>query len=306
MDGVLNADVQSAGSDYWSVQAVQQNIKYEKGKIYDCSFNAAGVQNRNIIVEFAENGGTHTVYANGSFNITTDLKNYNTSFVMNNNTDSLALFVMDLGGASIGAKLDNFVLREHKINKTMLFSSPQKSNVWNVNSKQDIIWDSNDITNLDIYYKTASANSWSKITGKISASLKKYTWTVPNISSDSCQIKLVDSEDSTCSIISAYFYINAVEGVSEVKYPAEYSLSQNYPNPFNPSTRIKYALPKDGFVNLKLYDIMGREVATFVTGYKKRGWYEFEFNASRLSSGFYIYKLKVNDYISIKKMILLK
>jgi hypothetical protein len=88
--------------------------------------------------------------------------------------------------------------------------------------------------------------------------------------------------------------------------PHSYYLSQNFPNPFNPVTTIRYQIPKPGVVTLKVYDIIGREVATLVNENKIEGSYDYSFNAARLASGVYIYQLKVNDYVSSKKMILLK
>ena len=81
---------------------------------------------------------------------------------------------------------------------------------------------------------------------------------------------------------------------------------QNYPNPFNPSTTINYQLPKDGFVTLIIYDILGREVKTLVNEYKAQGRYEVNFNASNLASGVYIYRIKVNDFSTSKKLLLMK
>jgi tetratricopeptide (TPR) repeat protein len=88
--------------------------------------------------------------------------------------------------------------------------------------------------------------------------------------------------------------------------PKTYGLFQNFPNPFNPETTIRYQIPKPGLVTLKVYDILGREVATLVNENKIEGSYDFTFNASRFASGVYIYQLRVNDYVSSKKMILLK
>jgi hypothetical protein len=87
---------------------------------------------------------------------------------------------------------------------------------------------------------------------------------------------------------------------------SQYSLSQNYPNPFNPSTAIKYQLPHSGKVSLIIYDLLGREVASLVNQFKFAGTYEISFNASSLPTGVYFYQLKVNDYLSLKKMILIK
>ena len=86
----------------------------------------------------------------------------------------------------------------------------------------------------------------------------------------------------------------------------DYSLEQNFPNPFNPTTTINYQIPETGFVTLKIYDTLGNEVATLVNEQKNQGRYMIDFDASKLASGAYIYQIRVNDYISSKKMLLLK
>lgn len=89
--------------------------------------------------------------------------------------------------------------------------------------------------------------------------------------------------------------------------PSTYSLSQNYPNPFNPSTKIEYTLMNNVKVTLKLYDILGREVATMVDGKQAAGTHFVTFDASKLSSGVYIYSLTTSDgFRMTKKMVLLK
>ncbi|MFZ0456181.1 MAG: T9SS type A sorting domain-containing protein, partial [Ignavibacteriaceae bacterium] len=85
-----------------------------------------------------------------------------------------------------------------------------------------------------------------------------------------------------------------------------YQLYQNFPNPFNPVTTIKYSIPKSGFVNIKLYDILGRKIKTLVAGEEPAGNYEIKFDGSDLSSGIYFYTMSVENYISTKKMIILK
>lgn len=85
-----------------------------------------------------------------------------------------------------------------------------------------------------------------------------------------------------------------------------YTLSQNYPNPFNPSTRINYSLVEKGYVTLKVYDILGNEVATLVDGEKMPGEHSVNFNASKLSSGMYVYQLNVNGVRISNKMTLMK
>jgi len=88
--------------------------------------------------------------------------------------------------------------------------------------------------------------------------------------------------------------------------PKEFKLEQNYPNPFNPSTTIQYQLPEESKVTLKVYDILGGEVATLVNEEQDAGYKEVKFNATNCASGMYVYRLSAGNFISTKKMMLLK
>jgi hypothetical protein len=88
--------------------------------------------------------------------------------------------------------------------------------------------------------------------------------------------------------------------------PNEYFLSQNYPNPFNPSTTIKFAIPNDAYVYLNIYNVLGELVTTLVDKNLNAGQYEYEFDAHNLSSGIYLYRIKANDFVETKKMVLLR
>ncbi len=102
---------------------------------------------------------------------------------------------------------------------------------------------------------------------------------------------------------------NVVVGTNQDGFeiqPGTYSLGQNYPNPFNPTTRIKYSIPEASHTSLKIYDILGNEVADLVNQDKQAGTYQVEFNAASLSSGVYFYKLTSGSFIQTKKMIVLK
>ncbi len=95
-------------------------------------------------------------------------------------------------------------------------------------------------------------------------------------------------------------------GQSFIEFPLDFSLSQNYPNPFNPSTKISWQSPVGSHQSLKIYDVLGNEVATLVDEYKEAGTYEVEFDALKLSSGIYFYKLRAGSFVETKKMILLR
>ena len=117
------------------------------------------------------------------------------------------------------------------------------------------------------------------------------------------------SPNGSIAIASAelfnYNYVpTSIENTKNKKL--SYLLFQNYPNPFNPTTIIKYEIPKTSLVTLKIYDILGRVVKTLVNEKESIGSYKVEFNASRLASGIYFYRIQAGDYVQTKKMILLK
>jgi hypothetical protein len=96
----------------------------------------------------------------------------------------------------------------------------------------------------------------------------------------------------------------SVEFTNEVVQ--DFHLEQNYPNPFNPKTTISFSIPTSGFVTLKVYGILGREVANLVNEEKPSGTYQVSFDASSLSSGVYFYQLQAGNIVETKKMILMK
>jgi hypothetical protein len=99
--------------------------------------------------------------------------------------------------------------------------------------------------------------------------------------------------------------IDAVQALN-TGIPASYSLSQNYPNPFNPTTNIKYSITKESQVSLKVFDILGRVVETLVNAKQAANSYQVNFNASKLASGIYIYRLEAGDFVQSMKMMLIK
>ena len=97
----------------------------------------------------------------------------------------------------------------------------------------------------------------------------------------------------------------SVEQINSV-IPQNFNLAQNYPNPFNPSTKISWQSPVSSHQTLKVYDVLGNEVATLVDEFRNAGTYEVTFEAAQLSSGIYFYRLQAGDFVQTKKMILIK
>jgi hypothetical protein len=106
------------------------------------------------------------------------------------------------------------------------------------------------------------------------------------------------------SQVKSSFSLTGVKNITTM--PNTFGLSQNYPNPFNPTTNIEFSTPEAGNYILKVYNIIGQEVATLVSGQMESGTHKVTFDASRLSSGMYIYRLSGNNMQMTKKMILIK
>ena len=97
-----------------------------------------------------------------------------------------------------------------------------------------------------------------------------------------------------------------IESEDDNKLPTEFALGQNYPNPFNPGTKISWQSPVSSHQTLKVYDMLGNEVATLVDEYREAGNYEIKFDASKLASGVYLYRLQADNYTFTRKMTLIK
>jgi hypothetical protein len=150
-----------------------------------------------------------------------------------------------------------------------------------------------------------STTSYTKLTSTISY----LNQDVPDMAN--IYITLIDSfynpqSVGSIALVDDFYFDQANDVNDQNNFPDEYALLQNYPNPFNPSTTISYQLPVGGNLTLKVYDVLGNEIATLVNEEKPAGEYEVEFSAAALSSGIYIYRLKAGTYSETKKMILLK
>ncbi len=191
--------------------------------------------------------------------------------------------------------------------KKELFNRPGLETIYSKAGNPNLIFDDEALTEMGEGYYLAnkdSAKGYFLPTDLDLASLEgqsaKGTWI----------IYLYDKEKGYEGDLTEWGLIIQGELVSDVNEPeltpTVYALEQNYPNPFNPTTVISYQLPKSGNVSLKVYDVLGKEVATLVNEVKQSGSYHINFDASNLASGVYIYTIRANDYVSSKKMLLIK
>ncbi|MBK8553858.1 MAG: T9SS type A sorting domain-containing protein [Ignavibacteria bacterium] len=152
--------------------------------------------------------------------------------------------------------------------------------------------------------RNVSNSEWSKVgtvTGNGTSTVSNnYSFTDKNLTSGSYNYRLKQIDFN-----GNFEYFNLSNEV-EVGTPTKFELSQNYPNPFNPSTKINFSLAKEGFVSVKVFDNVGRQVATLVNEFKNVGFYTVDFNAANLTSGVYFYRLEANGLTKVMKMSLIK
>ncbi len=170
-------------------------------------------------------------------------------------------------------------------------------------------WNEGRIYTYSIMVSTDSIN-WTSVKQNILSSNTE--WTEENFEPVPARyIRIIvhsNNQNDWASLWETEFYGQLIVSGNEnnnVK-PTDFSLEQNFPNPFNPSTKIIWQSPVGSHQTIKVFDILGNEIATLVDEYKEPGRYEVEFDASNLSSGIYIYRLQTEGYISTRKMILLR
>ncbi|MCL6099388.1 MAG: T9SS type A sorting domain-containing protein [Bacteroidetes bacterium] len=171
------------------------------------------------------------------------------------------------------------------------------------------------LTNLNVRYITVSGTYLFVGTnnGVFLSTNNGLNWTPASMG-------LADIDVNTLAVSGAYLFAGTSGGgiwkrlVSEMitstensrSLPSHFSIEQNYPNPFNPNTTINYSIPKESFVTIEVYDVLGREVKTIVNENKQVGNYRVEFNASNLVSGIYFYRIQAGNFTETKKLILMK
>ncbi|MHB9041373.1 MAG: T9SS type A sorting domain-containing protein, partial [Melioribacteraceae bacterium] len=161
---------------------------------------------------------------------------------------------------------------------------------------------------VQLHFTDAQLNAYNMNKNRIQVKLwedQTSSWKTVTASVDELN-NIVSFSSSTASGFVALTSSEVTTVENDQIVPTEFALDQNYPNPFNPSTTISYKLSSNGNVSLKIYDVLGNQVATLITGYQNAGSYKINFDASALASGIYFYKLQTSNLIQVKKMMLLK
>ncbi len=198
-----------------------------------------------------------------------------------------SIYIIEEGGFVMPVELISFIANVNKNNVTLNWSTNSETNNHG----------------FDIERALVNSNEWVKA-GNVEGNgttteTRKYSFT-ERLSSGhyTYRLKQIDFNGG----VNYHTLNNEVI----VGLPSNYALSQNYPNPFNPTTKIDFELPQDGNISIILYDISGREVSKLVNEVKAAGYYTVQLNASNLASGMYFYRITAGNFVSTKKMVVLK
>jgi endo-1,4-beta-xylanase len=203
------------------------------------------------------------------------------------------------------------------LNDAYTFKTNQSSSLWDSNNQCKPAFYA--VARVGIYYNKLdslisfadslkqseyTSESWSELAATLDSAKsvmnQNFSFTV------SADTALSTAENNLETAVNGLVKIATYVNVVKENNPKTFSLSQNYPNPFNPTTRIKYSVPQDGYISLKVYNLLGQEVTKIFEGFQHAGSYVILFDGSKLASGVYLYQLKANNYLQTRKLILLK
>jgi len=193
--------------------------------------------------------------------------------------------------------------------------SPNGGEVWNAGSVQEITWDYWLIIksagqaggDLQIEFSSDGGKSWSMIAVNIDRNSESYIWTVPEVESSQCLIRLADmnNPDFYADVSDGFFSIVPGTAVEETK-PLQFSVSQNTPNPFNPATTVGFTVPKAGVVTVEVFNTTGQKVETLVSEFKETGSHSVFWDAGEHPAGVYFCTVRSGKLSETIKMTLLK
>jgi len=232
-------------------------------------------------------GSKHTLISGAYNNATSTKENYTDEVVILASTNILTIGVIAYTDDPFPVELSLFSANPLTDKVILNWRTETEVNNYGFSIEKEI--DSDGWTSIGFVEGYGNSNS-----------PKEYTFEDSNIKQKgkySYRLKQIDNDGT--------FEYSDIATVN-VDLPEKYYLSQNYPNPFNPETKIDYMIQNDTEVSLKIYDLLGTEVATLVDQYQSAGTYSVLFNANNLASGVYIYRLVVGDYVSVKRMSLIK
>lgn len=157
-----------------------------------------------------------------------------------------------------------------------------------------------------VWKSTNGGTTWTELTNGLPANTNVRTLTITYDALRTTRTLYLGGDAWGGSLYAFSELVTAIGESNPDHVPAVFALSQNYPNPFNPQTTIQYGVPKNSYVTLKVYSVLGEEVVTLEDGFKEAGYHQISFDARTMSSGMYFYRLQAGEFTDIKRMLLLK
>ncbi len=282
---------------------------------YSVNVKDSALYNFNFRVASANSGGSFHVDVDGQ-NVTGSISVPSTggwqtwtTVSANNITLTKGLHTLKIVFDAGGFNLYKADVVEPGLTGALQILYPTGGEVWQAGSVQEIRWNSYSISDLLIGLSTNGGSSWSTLISDAPAAYGFYRFQVPNLSSQNCLLKVYDKFNlSTVASIASPFTIENSTGIKSSRtIIKDFTLKQNYPNPFNPSTNISFAVSRRMHASLKVFDVLGVQVADLFNGIAEPNRnYDLQFNASNLNSGVYFYQLKTDESLQTRKMVLLK
>lgn len=260
----------------------------------------------NVKIEYSTNNGSGWISIEDSLPAASGTYNWT---VPNTPSTQCLVRISDANNTSIYDLSDAVFTISPAPNPMITVTAPNGGENWVVGALRQVRWTSQDVTLIKIEYSTNNGSDWIVVVASRPAA-GSYIWTIPNTPSTQCLVRISDVDSSAIQDVSDNtFTIQGAVSVEEMNsgIPDEYDLSQCYPNPFNPSTVIEFSLPQSvSNVKLSIYNALGERVAELVNTSLLAGKYQYQWNAEDVATGMYIYELRTDNFVSVKKMLLLK
>jgi hypothetical protein len=260
----------------------------------------------NVSIEYSTNAGSNWI----SVISTTPASSGSYSWSVPNTPSTQCLVrISDASNASINDVSNAAFTISAALIHIVTVTAPNGGEDWVVGTNHSISWTRENVSLVKIEYSTDNGSVWIVVVASVPSVAGSYNWTIPNTVSTQCLVRISETINPSVNDVSdATFIIEGGVSVEDLHsgIPKDYELFQNYPNPFNPSTKIGFAIPSSGQVTIEIFNQLGEQVATIFNSNLSVGYYEIDFDARNLPSGLYFYRILSNNFVSVKKMILLK
>jgi hypothetical protein len=261
----------------------------------------------NVSIEYSTDNGSNWISVIASTPASGGIYNWT---VPNTPSTQCLVRISDASNASINDFSDATFTITAPPNPMVTVTAPNGGENWVAGTIQQVKWTRQDILYVKIEYSFDNGNNWLVVIPSRLAAFGSYNWTIPATPSTQCLVRISDVDNAAVNDVSdGTFTIENPVSVEDLKsgIPDEYDLYQSYPNPFNPSTVIEFSLPEDvANVKLSIYSALGEKVAELVNTALTAGRYSYQWNAQDIVTGMYIYELRTDKFVSVKKMLLLK